>query len=274
MGRNQNRNWMFTRRQVKNIMAGVSDSVKRGIHQSLEALAPEFLNATVAQNAGFNNYTGNLEEAYVAIVISNGVKKRIFYHDATAKNDIEYGPKGGRRVRLARPTRHPVLKRIKNPYRGNSPQVRAALSKMFIKDARMARYYSRIWAVIDHPMTGAFDRIIYGENGDKHYKKDIYRSVKPYETDAGYRHLAKRGAAARGGWEGRGQKGTYAARSRSSIRIINVAPYAAAVQYRRHGHRYNVIKGGMVKELGKDAAVVMKTAIMADLKRYGFRNGK
>lgn len=229
--------------QLERIMSGISDSVKRGTGRALEELAPQFLRETVTKEAAFNNYTGNLEEAYVAMVFANGALRNVFYHKTSKKHKVRTGPKGGRRVLLVSPPRHPIYAMRKNP---------------------------------DYGGIGEHKRERYEKNVKTH---NIYRYIKKIEHESGYWNIAKQIAKARRDYgmsttSDRGVTSGPANRSgssRSLIRIINVAPYAGYVQYRKKGKRYNVIRGAEVESWRRKGARLVKDAILKDLKANGFR---
>jgi hypothetical protein len=102
MSRNNNKSYRLRDYQLKKITAGIRAGVEKGAAVSLTQIAPKLLENIVEQEARFNNYTGNLEESYVAVVFTKG-KKTIFDHNAKDddKNTVVPTKGGGRKVKVA-----------------------------------------------------------------------------------------------------------------------------------------------------------------------------
>ena len=240
MGKPHNIGKRFLDYQLKRIMRWVPVAVKEGTNRTLEELAPSFLENTIKREAKFNNYLGNLEEAYVAIVVSNGVRRKVFYHNAERRGFVEVGPHGGRRIKMTK-KRHEIYRKRRNPeymkYRGEHK-------------------YER------HPV---------GKSGSLNH----YRYLSKNENVHGYQHKAEslmRGSGYVGGsWSRNGKAGVY----RSFIQIRNLAPYAEFLQYgsNRTKH-YNVLRGAELDRMRGKTSQMLKTAILADLKRHGFQTEK
>lgn len=226
-------------------MKKVPEAVKEGTNRALEELAPKFLEATVNNEAKFNNYIGNLEGAYVAIVVTNGVRKRIFYHDPKKRGKVidvldKNGRRtGGRKVKMTK-QRHAVMYKRRNPDYGHGE-----------------KGYHKY------------------ERREVPYKNTYYRYLNKNENENGYKWRAKAFGTGNVGGSYSDKKGRKAGVYRSFIMVRNVAPYAAYVQYQRnHTKHYNVLRGATVDQLHGQTKELVKNAILADLKRFGFRTRK
>lgn len=239
--------------QIRRIMSRVPMAVKSGTKRTLLELAPEFLKSTINEQAAFNNYLGNLEEAYVAIVVTNGQRQKVFYHSVKKRGEVTERKskiKGDDRmikvIKLTR-KRHEILVKRRNLEWGKG------------KDYKGEHKWERRPANLEDP------------NDPKSY----YRYFNEKENERGYKKRAAsllRGNGYIGGQSvsKTGKVGVY----RSFIQIRNVAPYAAYVQYAKDRKTYNVLRGAHIDMLRGRTTQLLKNAVIADLKKYGFRQEK
>lgn len=281
MGRRAHPRYSFGMRQLNltlwNIRKKVGDANIAGTKRTLEQFAPEFLEEVVEQEAAFNNYTANLEEAYVAIVVSNGVKKRIFYHDAEQRGEVITGPKGGRKVYLTK-LRHKVKSWKNNEkYRRLGGRIYPKGTQYKIVNGTFVRVRPNIPGarvadayMLDKEIGRGLHQRLRGEETAPR----PYRYLKKWENEAGYRNRANKAIRAAGNRAGgyKDYKGKYhTGTTRSFIRIVNVAPYAQYVQSgKNRKYHQNVLRGALINRVGQ----MYKDVLMEELKARGFRAPK
>ena len=246
MGRGRNPRASFGERQLNltlwNIREKFGDAMIKGTKRALEDFAPQLLEETVEQEAAFNNYLGNLEGSYVAVVISNGVRRKIFYHEPETCGRIVTGKKGGRKVFLSK-KRHGLKRWVMNP-------------KWQPRFKRAGYYKTPTGRIVYREMERhGYHKYIRSKNEDE---PRPYRYIKKGEKISGYRHMI---------WKNRASK-YQIGRKKSFIRIMNIAPYAPYVQYAKgRTVHYNVLRGPLMNRFGQ----MYKDVLLSELKERGFR---
>lgn len=248
MSKRRNIGPRFGEYQINRVLSYIDDSAKKGTKRTLEDIAPAFLEQTIANEAEFNNYSGNLEEGYVAIVVSNGKQKRIFYHNAATKGRF-YSVYTRRRKKGVRAMRRSVRVDLTRKRHNVTP---------WVKNTFFAEHMNA------HKDTQGQHRRIRSAVGEE---PKNYRYVKPWENEKGYKNRAKSISITRLG-VGRTAKRTF-------LQIRNVAPYASFVQYGRNRNKhYNVLRGAMVDMWRRRVPMLIKSATLDELKAHGFRAPK
>ncbi len=93
-------------------------AVEAASAKTIEEIAPKYLNSVISQEAQFNNYTGNLESAYVAEVYRQRKLSKRIHADEIRKikrGVVKVGKRGGRYVKIVNPPRHEIRSRRANP---------------------------------------------------------------------------------------------------------------------------------------------------------------
>lgn len=225
----------FTESRLKGIMYGIRDAVQKGAAVSLEELAPEFLRYVATSEPEFNDYTGNLVNAYAATLFVKRKYVKTFFHETGKRGIIKRGPKGGRYAFLQKPLRH---------YEGRR-------RKMLVeREGGMAGF-----------------RSVYKYREYFNYKDRQIRYLKKWEKLGGYR---RRSAMKGVNYSARGFGSAYA---QNFLRIENQAPYAEMVQQGRGGaHKhYRVLRGANVARMTSRATELTKMVTLQELKKAGFK---
>lgn len=162
-----------------------------------EASAKELLARVYAQRGKYNTYTGNLERAYMATVVSGRKAKKTYYLEETPKGFPPMQSKrSGRLIVYMYKMGHEPNALIENIYKS----YRGGRKKTLKRDDR------------------------------RRYKRQPYRYFKPWERKDGYR-MKSILAGRKGNVSGFGlMAGDKHNRVQSGIIIENTAPYAGAVQ--------------------------------------------
>lgn len=102
----------FTRSRLRDILFNMSMAVNKGTAKSLEEIAPSFLAYIAKTEPEFNDFTGNLANAYAATLFIRRKYVKTFYHDTGRHaSGVHYGPRGGVWVPLLPPARHKVRRK-------------------------------------------------------------------------------------------------------------------------------------------------------------------
>lgn len=101
----------FTRSRLRGILFNMTGAVNKGAAKSLEEIAPSFLAYVASTEPEFNDYTGNLANAYAATLFVRRRYVKTFYHDTGRHGVVRTGPRGGRWVALLPPARHKVRRK-------------------------------------------------------------------------------------------------------------------------------------------------------------------
>lgn len=102
---------VFSNPQLKSILYNIGETINKGASKSLEDLAPRFLAYVAQTEPQFNDYTGNLLNAYTARLYVRRKYVKTFFHDTGRHGAVHRGPKGGRWVSLMPPARHKVRRK-------------------------------------------------------------------------------------------------------------------------------------------------------------------
>lgn len=86
----------------KKVMSDLSNAVGKGSKISMEEFAPILLKYIADTEPGFNSYTGNLENSYVANVFNGRQLVKTIYHDTGIHGVIHTNSSGARWVKLTK----------------------------------------------------------------------------------------------------------------------------------------------------------------------------
>ena len=227
---------------IRRIFGRIDLQIKRGaalgISVTKEAIAEQMLSVVSAQSK-FNSYTGNLNDSYVATIVTNRKISGLVYYQAR-KNSVRYGKHGGRYAELQSPPKHRnfagfILRSKggrKNGKRYKSVEYKGG-KRLMMKNGKIIRYLHK-----------------WEKEGNN-----------PYRSGA----LGPKGGNFNIGYLNRDS-----GKIQSGIVIENTAPYSGAVQHRG----YNVMKGAAERvahggRWGYHATKLVRVAAIKALKDAG-----
>ena len=230
----------FTQSRLKGIWSNMNKAIERGVRKTMVTLAPNFLEYVAKTEPEFNDYTGNLLNAYSATLYVRKRYVKTFFHDTGRHGKIHIGKKPGSRwAELLPPARHGM--------RGY--EIMESWSK-----------------------TDAFGRPIrttYRQISSRR-KPSKKRYLKRWEREDGYqRRLARRGnvsSAINSAFGGNPS-------AQNVLMIQNTAPYAVMVQQGKGGvHRhYRVLRSAALKKMTNDSVALVKAVTSQELRAAGFK---
>lgn len=104
----------YNAKDIKRLFGGVNEALNRAIantaYHGMQAIGREMLSRVVNNRGAFNNYTGNLLNAYQASIIFGRQIMTVVYNDAP-KNKVMYTKNGKRYALLQKPLRHNVTRK-------------------------------------------------------------------------------------------------------------------------------------------------------------------
>lgn len=119
----------YNAKDIKRLFGGVNKALNRAIantaYHGMQAIGKEMLSRVVNNRGAFNNYTGNLLNAYQASIIYGRQIMTVVYNDAP-RNKVMYTRNGKRYALLQKPPRHSVTrkKRVRLESIGKGKRIR------------------------------------------------------------------------------------------------------------------------------------------------------
>lgn len=221
----------FTKSRLRGILFNMSTAVHKGAAKSLEEIAPSFLAYVASTEPEFNDYTGNLANAYAATLFVRRKYVKTFYHDTGRHGVVHEGPRGGRWVALLPPARHKIKRK-----------------KLLPIAERSSVRHRHEW--------------------DKFAAVPVKRYLKRWERENGY--SGKRTASRGGSYSASRFGSPYAQNFLRIENHAPYAEMVQQGRGSVHKH-YRVLRGAALYKMTQSATALVKSVTLKELKAAGFK---